>query len=229
MKDAAIPRVEVILVPVGAEYQAVQRAMKGAKNPPRVIPIPAGPAALQAFLDGWAGPALSATGGILLMGLGGSLAPQLGVGDGVLIEALRDGMAVDGGASYACHGPLTQWLAQRLPEVTLAQGVTRDRVITTLAEKRQLGDRYGADVVDMEGVTLLQGLPDCPIAILRVISDDCHHELPDISAVIDPDGSLRGRVLAGRFLQRPIAALRLIRGSLQGLKTLAQIATSLFV
>jgi hypothetical protein len=223
----AVPKIEVILVPTGAEYQAVQRGMRLVQHPPRVVPIPAGPIALQAFLARWAGPALSATGGILLMGLGGSLSPRLGVGDRVLVEALWDGRSVDLDRIYPCHGPMTQGLGQRLPDVTLAHGVTCDRVITTLAEKRQLGDRYGADVVDMEGVTLLQGLPNCPIAILRVISDDCHHELPDISAAIGPEGSLKPMVLTGRFLQRPLAALRLIRGSLQSLKALEHLAVSL--
>lgn len=81
----------------------------------------------------------------------------------------------------------------------------------------------------MEGVTLLRALPDCPIAILRVISDDCHHELPDISAAIAADGSLRVATLMLSFLRRPLAALRLIRGSLRGLKALEQVVASLFL
>ncbi len=229
MADATIAGIEVVLVPAGAEYQAVLRAMKRLQHPPRVVPIPAGPQALQAFLAGWAGPALSAHGGLLLLGLGGSLSPKLGVGDSALISTLWDGTQGGSATAYHCHGPLTQWLAQWLPQVAVTDGVTCDRVITTIAGKRHLGDRYGAEVVDMEGVTLLQSLPDCPIAILRVISDDCHHELPDISTAIGPDGSLKPMVLAWRFLQRPIAALQLIRGSLQGLKALEQIAASLFL
>lgn len=109
----------------------------------------------------------------------------------------------------------------------MARGVSCDRVITTLAEKRQLGDRYDAAVVEMEGTTLLRCLPDCPIAILRVISDDCHHELPDISAAIGADGSLNVMTLVLSFLRRPVAALRLIRGSLQGLKALEYLAVEL--
>lgn len=85
--DTGAPAIEVILVPVGAECQAVQRAMKRVQRPPRVVPIPAGPQALQQFLADWAGPSLS-TGNVLLMGLGGSLSPQVGVGDGVLLEML---------------------------------------------------------------------------------------------------------------------------------------------
>ena len=224
LEGPGTPAIEVILVPVGAECQAVQRAMKRVQKPPQVVPIPAGPQALQQFLAGWAGPSLAAGDGILLLGLGGSLSPSVGRGDGVLLETLWDERE---GVAYPCPGAVTAGLSQRLPQIKVARGVSCDRVITTIAEKRQLGDRYDAAVVEMEGTTLLRGLPGCPIAILRVISDDCHHELPDISAAIGADGSLKVITLALSFLRRPVAALRLIRGSLQGLKALERLAVEL--
>ncbi|NJN22261.1 MAG: hypothetical protein HC812_15120 [Leptolyngbya sp. RL_3_1] len=141
MAEAIIPTLEVILVPAGAEHRAVQRAMRSIPHSPQIVPIPAGPQALQQFLAGWAGPALSATGGILLLGLGGSLSPQLGVGDRVLLTTLWDDGQTD--TAYPTHGPLTQWIAQQLPQATVADGVSCDRVVTTIAEKRALGDRYG--------------------------------------------------------------------------------------
>ncbi|MDA0867502.1 MAG: hypothetical protein O2890_14055, partial [Cyanobacteria bacterium] len=150
--------------------------------------------------------------------------PSVGRGDGVLLETLWDERE---GVAYPCPGAVTAGLSQRLPQIKVARGVSCDRVITTIAEKRQLGDRYDAAVVEMEGTTLLRGLPGCPIAILRVISDDCHHELPDISAAIGADGSLKVITLALSFLRRPVAALRLIRGSLQGLKALERLAVEL--
>ena len=223
---ADVPKVEMILVPAGAEYQAVQRALRRAQNPPRAIAIPAGSQALLTFLSH--GPKPAADGGILLMGLGGSLSNQFSVGDRVLLRAVWDDTQAGRPLPYPCDGALTEAIAQRCPGVAIAEGVSCDRVITAIAEKRYLGDRYGAAVVEMEGASLLQALPNCPISILRVISDDCRHELPDISAAIAPDGSLRVRELAWRFLQRPIAALRLIRGSLQGLKVLEQTASHLF-
>jgi hypothetical protein len=87
-------------------------------------------------------------------------------------------------------------------------------------EKRRLGDRYRADVVDMESAVCWPPCPQAKVAILRVISDDCSHDLPDIAGAIGPDGSLRADTLARSFLKRPIAALKFISGSLQALKTL---------
>lgn len=103
-----------------------------------------------------------------------------------------------------------------------------DRVITTVAEKKRLSDRYQADVVDMESAVLLDAMPQTRIAVLRVISDDCSHDLPDMSGAIGPDGSLRAGTLAQSFLKRPVAALKFISSSLQGLKVLEQSTFALF-
>jgi hypothetical protein len=43
----------VILVPAGAEYQAVSRAMKSIKDGPPVVPILAGPQGATRFLQTW--------------------------------------------------------------------------------------------------------------------------------------------------------------------------------
>ena len=216
-------RIQLILVPAGAEYQAVKRAINRVQNGPQVVAIPAGPQAVQRFFETWQSPL---TGGVLLMGLGGSLSTHYNTGDGVLLETVWPD-EVAGAIPYNCDRPLTQWLAQQLTDIALGTGVTCNHVITTAAEKRQLRDRYGADVVDMEGAALLQALPNCPIAILRVISDDCHHDLPDLSTVIGADGTLKPIPLTLSFLQQPLAALRLIRGSLKGLQTLEQLTVEL--
>lgn len=224
-KDAAI---QVILVPAGSEYQAVQRAMNQIQQGPQVIPIPAGPQAVQQFLTHPKNRDLLESKGVLLMGLGGSLVPNYGIGDGVLIDIVWDGIDQESGKAYRCDQTITHWLAQRLPTVSRGSGVTCDRVVTTVTEKRQLRDRYKADVIDMESAILLQELPNCRLAILRVISDDCHHDLPHISNVIEPDGGIKPIPMMLSFLQRPLAALRLIRGALKGLKTLESLALTSF-
>ena len=208
--------IQAILVPRGAEYQAVMRGIKAVPNAPLVIPIPAGPAAFGAFLEGWADRSRFADQEILLMGLGGSLSPHHQIGNAILLEQV---WSEAGGDGLQCDRALTQSLAQRL-KLPTGTGVMCDRVITTVAEKRQLGDRYQADVVDMESAILLEAMPEAKVAILRVISDDCNRDLPDIAGAIGLDGSLRTDTLARSFLKRPIAALNFISGSLQGLKAL---------
>ncbi|MBW4484843.1 MAG: hypothetical protein KME14_20090 [Tildeniella torsiva UHER 1998/13D] len=217
---------QVILVPAGAEYQAVMRGLRAVSHAPPVVAVPAGPAAFRAFLESWADRSRFANRGILLMGLGGSLSPGHSVGDGLLLEQVWDAAGKDGSKGYSCDRTLTQALAQRL-KIPIETGVTCDRVITTVTEKRRLGDRYQAAVVDMESAVLLAAMPQAKVAILRVISDDCSEDLPDIAAAIGPDGSLRPVVLTLSFLKNPMAAATFIRGSLRGLKALEQAARSL--
>ncbi|MBD2113878.1 MULTISPECIES: hypothetical protein [Cyanophyceae] len=219
--------VQVILVPAGAEYQAVVRGLKAIPYAPPVVAVPAGPAAFRAFLETWKDRSRFEDQEILLIGLGGSLLPQHSVGDALLLEQVWDAAGGDNAKGYQCDRTLTDELAQRLG-VPVGTGLTCNRVITTVAEKRRLGDRYQAAVVDMESAVLLATTPQAKVAILRVISDDCGHDLPDIAGAIGPDGSLRANTLARSFLKRPIAALKFISGSLQALKTLEQITFALF-
>jgi nucleoside phosphorylase len=110
------------------------------------------------------------------------------------------------------------------------KSLTSDRVIWSAAEKRYLSEQYGADVVDMEGFAVLEFLSQAGVAIamLRVISDDCQHDIPDLNSSVSPDGALQPLSLATQMLRQPIAATRLIRGSLKGLKVLQEITTTLF-
>ena len=84
----------------------------------------------------------------------------------------------------------------------------------------------------MEGSAILTALPQAQIAMLRVISDDCEHELPDLSEAIGSQaigtGKLRTLPLVTTLLRQPLGSLRLIRGSLRGLKALEQITRQLF-
>ncbi|MEA5447841.1 phosphorylase [Leptolyngbya sp. CCNP1308] len=219
--------IQVILVPAGAEYQAVMRGLKAVPHAPPVVAVPAGPMAFRAFLKTWKDRSRFANQEILLMGLGGSLSPRHSAGDAILLEQVWD--AAGGGSlqDYFCDRALTDSLAQRL-KVPIGTGVTCDRIITTVTEKWQLGDRYQADVVDMESAVLLAVMPEAKVTILRVISDDCGHDLPDIAGAIGPDGNLQPVVLALSFLKNPLAAATFIRGSLRGLKALEQAARALW-
>ncbi|MBF2079447.1 MAG: phosphorylase [Synechococcales cyanobacterium T60_A2020_003] len=195
---------------------------------PQLIAIPAGPEALKQFLETEKHQPWQTAKTMLLMGLGGSLSPECEIGRGVLIDRVWNLLNPESPECTFCDSILTQTILQRCSSLSVATGVTSDRVITSAQEKRTLGDRYSASVVDMESAVLVQAIPHAQLAVLRVISDDCHHDLPNIEQAIAPDGSLRPVVLALRFLQRPLAAARLVRGSLKGLKTLEALALDLF-
>ncbi|HEY9727086.1 MAG TPA: hypothetical protein V6D50_11625, partial [Chroococcales cyanobacterium] len=66
------------------------------------------------------------------------------------------------------------------------------------------------------------------VAMLRVVSDDCHHDIPDLSPALSADGSMRPLPMAIAFGRQPIAATRLITGALRGLRVLEDVTTRLF-
>jgi hypothetical protein len=62
--------------------------------------------------------------------------------------------------------------------------------------------------------------------MLRVVSDDVRFDLPDLSDAIQ-DGKVQAGRMAQAMIKSPIAAGRLIRGSLTGLNRLRQLAAEL--
>ena len=223
--------IDLILVPQGAEYQAVRRGIRRAPTP-LIVPIPVGSAPLSRYLDAW-----QQQGGVgvgqrlLVMGLCGGLAPEQAIGDLVLYqECIR---RTEPPTMLPCNAALTEQLQQQLQTqliaATVVKAVTSDRLVWSAPEKHQLAHQYGADVVDMEGFAVLASLQKtgATIAMLRVISDNAQHNLPRLTNAISEDGTLRPLSLAWGMVQEPIASTRLIRGSLKGLKTLQAAATAL--
>lgn len=225
--------IQTILVPKGAEYQAVCRGLRGVSYPPTVFSIPIGSTAFVPYLK-----TLKETGclqagqRVLVMGLCGGLSPALKVGMPVLYKTCTSLQPVDPiHASLPCDQFLTaQIQAELLDSIRLVTSITSDRVICLANDKQNLFQQAQADVVDMEGYMLLDTLTDAGVSVvmLRVVSDDCQFDLPDLTQAIDGDGSLKPLALASAMLGRPIAAMRLIRGSTQGLKVLQRLTHSLF-
>ncbi|WP_421655969.1 phosphorylase [Leptothermofonsia sp. ETS-13] len=218
--------IQIILVPQGIEYRAVCQGLGKVANPPRVLPVPVGPLSLNRYLEGlYQDGCFAYPASILMMGLCGSLSPQYAVGDIVLYrECFYHSLP-----PLLCDRPLTSLLRQKLGEqIPLVKALTSDRVVCSVAEKRSLS--LYADVVDMEGYAALKFFQQVGIAIatLRVISDDCHHDLPDLSAAFASDGSLQILPLGLSMIRQPIAATRMIQGSLQGLKVLQTLTSALF-
>lgn len=224
--------IQMILVPQGAEYKAVCRGLSRAPSQPKVVPIPLGSKPLTLYLkkllaDGFFNHPRSQ---VLVMGLCGSLTPNYTVGEIVLYQDCISQVNATT-LLQSCDSTLTAMLHSYLPQsVSLVKSLTSDRVIWSAEEKRCLGKQYNADVVDMEGFAILDLLSQSGVAVsmLRVISDDCQHDIPDLNSCISPDGNLQPLSLASRMFRQPIAATRLIRGSLQALKILQQTTTALF-
>jgi purine-nucleoside phosphorylase len=235
------PSIHAILVPQGAEYRAVCRGLKQTQLP--VFPIPVGAVPLSQSLNILKQNKLWQTleqPQVLLMGLCGSLSPDAKVGDVVLyescvsvssqqVQAARHPSEHSSGQIWCCAQDLTQYLEQALHPVSV-KAITSDRVIHSASEKQILGADFNAAVVDMEGAIVLESLKlaGISVAMLRVVSDDCHHNLPNLDSAFRVDGSLNAAALTLSFLKDPIAAFHLIRGATHALQTLQSITTSLF-
>ncbi len=130
-----------------------------------------------------------------------------------------------------CDSELTTLLHHKLKQrVPLVRALTSDRLIFSAQEKRHLAQIYDTQVVDMEGFAALEVLTQAGVAVamVRVISDDSHHNLPNLTSALSPEGSLQPLPLAIGMLRQPIAATRLVRGALHGLRVLQNLTTQLF-
>lgn len=217
--------IDTIVVPQGAEYQAVRRGLQQIKvQNVNVISIPIGMDNVRQNLA----QSLSQKTPpqkVLLLGLCGSLSPLYSVSDIVLYHECWNLKC----STVKTNPELTQMIQRKL-SVNLVTGLTSDRLICQTADKLQLSQTYPVSVVDMEGYGYIQELQHqgISVAMLRVVSDALTGDIPDLSGAIDPQGNLQTVPMAIAFLQQPLAAFRLIRGSLTGLKTLQQITSKLF-
>ncbi|BAY40884.1 hypothetical protein NIES2111_52740 [Nostoc sp. NIES-2111] len=232
--------IDTIFVPQGSEYRAVCRGLSQVtRQTPKIVQIPVGIEPLTRYLQQCPRQEYfphDRQPRFLVMGLCGSLTPRYHVGDILLYESCiyhqklqecdrLQHSFTDRSFTTELHSALkTQY-----PGVSLVKSLTSDRVICSATQKRYLGETLTADVVDMEGFAALEFFNSigAAVAMLRVVSDDCHHDIPDITAAINADGSLKPLPLALSLLRQPIAATRLIRGSLRGLKVLEEVTKSL--
>ncbi len=213
----------IFFVPRGAEYEAVCRGFGKNINPLQVIPIPMGVKPVRNYLQNY-----DLTGKqVLLIGLGGSLATELNIGDVVIYQSCS---YVDNNSQLItkqCDPNLVDFISQLLPKAKKVNGITCDNLIHLATEKQELGKKYDVKVVDMEGFAILELCQSA--VIIRVISDDCHHNLPDLNCAINNQGNLDNFKMTMAFLRQPLTALRLIKGSLKALKILEKISLIIVV
>ncbi|YAI81255.1 MAG: hypothetical protein ACQJCO_05315 [cyanobacterium endosymbiont of Rhopalodia sterrenbergii] len=229
--------INMILVPQGAEYKAVCEGFKGVKqfDPQiKIIQIPTGFLPFKHYLQQWQQIDKFVNHppqGILLMGLAGSLSPSYQVGDKILYQKcclLSNNIFPP--SWQTCDVNLSESVYYYLnKKIIRGKAVTSDHIITSAREKLQLGRRYQADIVDMEGMPLLEfcNYLRIPVAIIRVISDDCQQNLPNLTPALEEDGSLNPWKLTFQMSKSPLSSINLIRSSLKGLKILKQVSKDL--
>ncbi|MFM7574973.1 MAG: hypothetical protein ACKO4S_17885 [Snowella sp.] len=229
------PSVEIsrllILVPQGAEYQAVVGAIKNNPHSPVILAIPVGKLAVTHYLQDWQqnNPVFSPS-GVILMGLGGSLSAEFGLGQAVVLESCLNYQNDQADQEQYSDRILTDWVKQKLGRnLRRVQGLTSDRVITNATEKQALGKRFNCQVVEMEGWAVLSFFRQLgiPATIIRVISDEVSQSLPDLSKIYNTQGQLNAIALSLALGKQPIAGYKLIVGSLKSLKTLNKITKKL--
>lgn len=227
--------IQAILVCQGAEYQAVCRGLSRVSGyKPLVIPIPVGGKHVHTYLqksqeikDILNHPQSK----ILVMGLCGSLQPRYQVGDIVLYADCIYQQNIGEILISECDSTLTAFLQHNLKEkAAVVKAFTSDRMIWLSSEKRHLGQILAADVVDMEGYAVLEFFKSTGLGVgmVRVVSDGCLRNLPNLNSTLNADGSLQPLSLAIAMLKQPFAATRLVRGALQGLQVLEEVTTCLF-
>lgn len=97
--------------------------------------------------------------GVIFAGFGGALRPGLAIGDVVIAAEVVDAA----GASWICS------CVGQSP----ARILTTSHLVATPAEKRELGDRHAADVVDMESAAVARvcAARGVPFLAVRAVSD----------------------------------------------------------
>ena len=217
--------INTIVVPQGAEYQAVCRGLAKAKiKQVRVIAIAIGVKQIDEVLSHY-WETINDSRGILIIGLCGSLNNSYAVGDSLSVESCKQ----MNHNLVRLDADLTAEIREKLGLKTVT-ALTSDRVINQAQEKLNLAQQYSAEIVEMEGYSYVARLQQQHkvVAMLRVVSDDLNGDLPNLDRAIDAQGNIKPFPMAIAMIRQPVAALRLIKGSLAGLKALEQVTTKLF-
>jgi nucleoside phosphorylase len=222
-----------ILVPRGAEAAAVRRARTSA----RVVEVPAGKAAASAlpeFDDGET---------VVALGLCGALR-RLRAGDVVIYRRVAEDVAVHGrvaddATAHGCAGTpadaqaldagLIDTMIAALPGATVVNACSAERVVTIIAARTILAQRFDADVVDMEGANLAAALRARGVrfVMVRVVSDDVSRDLPPIEDAFDAEGRLQPLRIAIAFARAPRAAFAFVRDVRRALRVLRATARAI--
>lgn len=147
--------------------------------------------------------------GVISIGLGGGLSPLLKAGEAVIADRV-----IAGDREWPCDEHWRVSLAARLTGAHQGPVAASETILENAEDKAALYAKTGALAVDMESAAAARFAQDrkLPFAVLRVISDDARHVLPQAALVaMKPDGGIAlGRVL-GSLLRHPLQVPSLIR------------------
>ena len=137
---------------------------------------------------------------ILSAGFAGALDPELRRNDIVMPSEVVDldgqRYAIDVGVPQNAPGP----------RVRSGRLLTVDAIVRTAAEKAELRERFGADVVDMEtsGVASLCSERSVRFLSIRVVSDEAGIDLPrEVATLMNHSGSYQVGAALRAIWQRP--------------------------
>jgi nucleoside phosphorylase len=162
---------------------------------------------------------------LIVAGLAGALDPRLKTGDAVVYDCCLDAREAIEEPSPQ-HSPIQQSHKQtdlvralldalRGTELNsfYGSGITVCHVVINAQDKLWLGQQHQALAVDMESFDVLQVAAKCdvPAVVVRVISDETAHDLPDFNSATDTEGTINPRQMATAMLQRPVASARFLR------------------
>ena len=223
---------DLLFVPQGAEYQAVFQRISKSSSKIKIKSVPAGMEAITEFLEEWEQDScflkkLPKT--IMMIGLGGSLSPNHSVGDIVVYKDCTS-LQFKLNKYKQCDPFLNQLVIERLKhKCALGRGITNKHVMSYAREKQTLGETYKADVIDMEGMALLNWSQkwNISVVIVRVISDGCQQNLPDLRNVFGIDGNLQYFYLAFQMIKKPLLSIHFIYSSLKSLNVLKKVIKQL--
>jgi adenosylhomocysteine nucleosidase len=139
---------------------------------------------------------------LLSIGYAGGLVPNLEVSDLIVADKIID---VESSAEFV---PDPQWLQSALnfpaPEnykVISGKLVTADKVIHSPLDKKEFGERFSAEAVEMETSAIAKVASDknLPFLSVRAISDSVEQEILDSSSYLGSDGEI-SKLKAGWYV-----------------------------
>jgi len=158
---------------------------------------------------------------LVSFGFAGALTEEAKVGDVILCSTLygRNGKKEESDQPRsACHSDTRLVsLASTAMESTSARvwqgnSVSVRQVVAKTRAKRELGEAYRAEAVDMESywIAKIASESRIPFLAVRAISDEVQHNLPQFDQIVNSDGKLIGRKAFSYFLSYPHDLMKLI-------------------
>lgn len=169
----------------------------------------------------------SKAGFVLVGGLAGAIAPECQVGDLVLYSACE--FTETTFPPTQTNGVLTTVMLNTFKSGNLpfhcGTGLMARRMLCLASEKQTWGRQYPAKAVDMESYHMVRFAHQAgkQIAVLRVISDDAHHDVPDFNRALDKTYQVRNLKVFLELARHPLQAVRFLRNVNLSVKRLKQV------